>query len=74
VQKESTIVLKWNHETLALTVESTDITIGFAQMILDEAQRYMDEQRRLAAIHRLKNDMAEQQRVNSIVKGLSIQQ
>ena len=57
--KITTVVLKWNHDTMALSVECPDVTtVGFVQMLLDEAQRKMEETRRKSAIESIKRELA----------------
>lgn len=54
--------------THSLGIEAENVPIALGQMMLDEAQRILSEKRRLAAALQLQKDIAENQRVHSILE------
>jgi hypothetical protein len=54
------LVLEYDPHTHQVTIGGTPIQISLAQMICDEAQRVLAEQRRMAALHALQQAAADQ--------------
>lgn len=66
-KRVSTIQIHFDHETTCISVGCSEMSLALAQMMVDEAVRYLADQRRQAQVMQLKAKIDDRQHLENIL-------